>query len=209
MTEMTLLGYVTRKLLGPPTTGNSWPCPFCGGNHATFNVRYEDTPKPKFRCFRCNEWGDVFDLVKLFNPALDFEKRQQLVAQYQAEFNEAVAADALVLTPQGTGSKAERQLQQQVDTAFAYLSLPERCVMATAARIEHRLKLKPSPLSEYCLNFEFWYVLQTEVARAVEEQERQEAEEEAAFQQKVDRMRQKIFGKPAVNPAVRRNGKPH
>jgi hypothetical protein len=220
--QITFLEYVAERLMGPPVSRSNgratWPCPFHSPDERpSFNTLPPKAGcKDRFRCWSCGAWGDEFDLVKNFFDRENFGERRERLDKWRQDFERDVPADddPVHTTPRtGRGQSRDaappRDDPSKIDAAFADLSLAERCVMAAAARIERRLKLIPSPLGDYCLLFEMWCVDQQRIAKIVEERERREAEEEAAFHQKVERMRQKLFGKPAVSPAVRRNGKPH
>ncbi|MCI0639583.1 MAG: hypothetical protein L0Y72_18915 [Gemmataceae bacterium] len=66
---MTFLQYVCWELLGPPAYGSAWHCPFCDPGSeqewASFSVRPPLGSHPiKFRCHRCQRWGDEHDILK-------------------------------------------------------------------------------------------------------------------------------------------------
>jgi hypothetical protein len=69
------LELVCRELLGGPAYGRSWHCPHCDPRQesewASFSVRPpkrkrngEEYPI-KFKCHRCQRWGDEHDLLRL------------------------------------------------------------------------------------------------------------------------------------------------
>ena len=88
---MTFLEYVCEKLMGPAESGTCWRCPFCDSPRASFSVR---PPKKgfrvRFRCFRCDTWGDEFDLAKKFFPEDDYSKRRVRVRRWRIEYESTV-----------------------------------------------------------------------------------------------------------------------
>jgi hypothetical protein len=84
---MTFLEYVCRRLMGPPVSGSCWRCPFCDSSGPSFSVR---PPKPgypvKFKCFRCGEWGDEYDLMKLCHPNGGFSERRNRLDQWRQDY---------------------------------------------------------------------------------------------------------------------------
>jgi len=70
---MTFLEFVMKRLHGPPP----WSCPFCDSRRGSFSIRPPKDDYPiKFKCFRCGEWGDEYDLMKLFYPEDDYPRRK-------------------------------------------------------------------------------------------------------------------------------------
>jgi len=64
---MTFLEYVADRLMGPPTDGRAWRCPFCDSDHGSFSIRQPKRGyRIRYRCFRCGEWGDEYDLLKRY-----------------------------------------------------------------------------------------------------------------------------------------------
>ena len=77
---MPLLEFVCKRLMGPPVCGSCWRCPFCDSSGSSFSVR---PPKGdyaiKFKCFRCDRWGDELDLLEHFYPD---EDKSQICARW-------------------------------------------------------------------------------------------------------------------------------
>jgi hypothetical protein len=72
------LEYLVHELMGPPAVGRAgWHCPRCDRHEdkewASFTVLPPKGKLPiKFRCHRCGWWGDEHDLMKHFNPRLNY-----------------------------------------------------------------------------------------------------------------------------------------
>ena len=124
---MTFLEYVCRRVMGPPVSGaSSWHCPFCDSPHASFHVRPpKDNLRIRFNCFRCDKWGDEYDLAKYLYPE-PYPQRVERVEAWQRDYElsltaESVAADNL--SSPGTGNnkaKPSRLDRWDLATAWAY-----------------------------------------------------------------------------------------
>ncbi len=81
------LEYVAQRLMGRPVSGSCWRCPFCDSRGPSFSVR---PPKPgypvKYKCFRCGEWGDEYDLLCEFYPEDDYARRRERVEQWRQKY---------------------------------------------------------------------------------------------------------------------------
>jgi hypothetical protein len=81
---MTFLEYVCRRLLGHPS-GGSFCCPYCDHNRLT--VRQPDGDKPiKFRCHRCQKWGDEMDLLRDVAGIGNYTDRMERRAEMHADY---------------------------------------------------------------------------------------------------------------------------
>lgn len=99
---MTFLEFVCRQLIGPPVSGSCWRCPFCNSSNSSFNVRPPKGDLPiKYRCFRCDAWGDAFDLLKFYFPNEGFSQQKLRIAQMEADFK----AGAFNLSLRGQGNE--------------------------------------------------------------------------------------------------------
>ncbi len=99
---MSFLEYVCQQLIGPPLSGSCWRCPFCNGGNSSFSVRPPMANYPvKYKCFRCDAWGDEFDLLKFYFPNEDFSQRKERIARME----EAYQAGDFALSLRGPGSK--------------------------------------------------------------------------------------------------------
>jgi hypothetical protein len=93
---MTFLEFVCQTLMGPPVSGSCWHCPICDSSGPSFSVRPPKAGFPiKFKCFRCDAWGDEFDLAKLFYPREDFNARLQRLGLLRVEYAQRDVAAAL------------------------------------------------------------------------------------------------------------------
>src|SRR5438552_1089868 len=107
---MTFLEFVCRKLLGPPVSGSCWRCPYCDSNGASFSVRPPKGDLPiKFKCHRCGEWGDEFDLMKLFHPVWGFSLRHLQLADLRRQYESHQGNDSSV---RGSGKTKSMDRQQ-------------------------------------------------------------------------------------------------
>ena len=62
-----------------------WSCPYCESRH--FSVRPAKDGKPvKFKCFKCESWGDEWDLLKLMFPRENYADRQERRAALYAVY---------------------------------------------------------------------------------------------------------------------------
>jgi len=103
---MTLLEFVCRRLMGKPVAGSCWRCPFCLSNGPSFFVR---TNMEKFKCYRCGQWGDEMDLLKLFHPQDDYSKRLERMRELRDDYEREEGIISLNSLP---GS-----IRQQIATA--------------------------------------------------------------------------------------------
>ncbi len=72
------LEYVCTRLMGAPDFGSSWCCPFCDSDSAAFHVRPAKGNHPiKFKCFKCEQWGDSVDLLTMFFPKDNIRQRKR------------------------------------------------------------------------------------------------------------------------------------
>jgi hypothetical protein len=85
--------------MGPPLSGSCWRCPFCDSSGSSFSVRPPLPNKPvKYKCFRCNVWGDEHDLLKLFHPELNYPGRRRVLARYRDQYEAAQTVPEAVPT---------------------------------------------------------------------------------------------------------------
>lgn len=101
---MTLLEFVCDRLMGPPVCGSCWRCPYCDSSGASFSVRPPKGDFPiKFKCFRCDRWGDELDLLEHFYPDDDksqiYSRWTKLRRQYESARPESKSSFSL----RGTG----------------------------------------------------------------------------------------------------------
>lgn len=134
----TFLEYVVTFVVGP-RRGNYWTCPFCKHPTPSFEVRIpkNSLAKQRWKCHRCEAWGDDCSLLKLLthpNPGEQFAERDRLRAEYLALPPEPVATRPTFSTPRGLGSR-ERAEAAAVEVAWAHLSKAHRRVMAAAVSI--------------------------------------------------------------------------
>jgi hypothetical protein len=108
---MTFLEFVCHKYLGPPTSckGNGesqWPCPKCG--HSRWHTMpHKPEFKDRFKCWRCDFRGDLFDLLRHFYPREDYGARLARVADLTEEFarQQAASRDTVPFSSGESGSK--------------------------------------------------------------------------------------------------------
>lgn len=135
---MTFLEYVVTSVVGQ-RRGNYWTCPFCEHPTPSFEVRVPDDPlaKQRWKCHRCELYGDDCDLLKRTtcpNPGEQFAERDRLRAEYLALPPEPATTRPTFSFPRGLGSR-ERSEAAAVEVAWAHLSEGQRRVMADAVSI--------------------------------------------------------------------------
>ena len=102
---MTFLEYVARQLMGPPQTGTYWHCPFCDSDHGSFMVRRPKAGcRVRYKCLRCDAWGDESDLIKHFYPREDYGQRVDRLATMRSEFERGAKPKSPVSPLRGRGS---------------------------------------------------------------------------------------------------------
>lgn len=85
---MTFLEFVCRDLMGPPVVGKCWRCPFCDSPKPSFSVRPPKGDLPiKFKCHRCQEWGDQLDFMRLFYPEVSAPQRYRMLRELKREYD--------------------------------------------------------------------------------------------------------------------------
>ena len=86
---MSFLEYVCRQLMGRPVYGTMWNCPFHDDINPSFSVRPPKVGYPiKFKCFGCSEWGDEFDLCKLFFSKDTYPDRVERLRVMREQYEE-------------------------------------------------------------------------------------------------------------------------
>lgn len=91
---MTFLTFVCTHLMGPPVAGTCWRCPYCESSGAAFSVRPPKGALPvKFKCHKCQEWGDEVDLLSFFRPKAPRVDVYKELADLRNEFNRIVKRD--------------------------------------------------------------------------------------------------------------------
>ena len=88
---MTLLEFVCEQLMGPPVSQSSdsstWQCPRHEDNHPSFHtLPHKPEFKDRFKCWSCDFWGDVFDLLREFFPDENFSQHQLRLAVMRRDF---------------------------------------------------------------------------------------------------------------------------
>src|SRR6266852_4708572 len=96
---MNFLDFVVHELWGPPRYGeDNWHCPFCDPmkeEWVSFTVLPPKDNLPiKFRCHRCQRWGDEFDLVKFFYK-VNYESSKLVVAELLERYRRSVGVSTL------------------------------------------------------------------------------------------------------------------
>jgi hypothetical protein len=91
-TTMTFLEFVLYRYVGAPR-GNYWTCPWCEHPNPSLvvNEPLEDHAI-KFRCHRCQKWGDEFDVLEWFGVR-PFDARRTVLNQLRREWEEAERED--------------------------------------------------------------------------------------------------------------------
>jgi hypothetical protein len=225
---MTTLAFLCRKLLGLPDASQNWHCPFCDEKRERtrrFKVREELVKGPRFKCYRCDQWGDGHDLLILLRPTLNYDQRRQLIEATAAELARTSAADLLDSLPPGTGNGdappcdecRRRAIEQRREDRVNYyghfdkLTGAEFETLALAAKIEFRVGGKPSKLAQYCLGTVTWHASLDQMFRAMEAEEAAWAEEQNEREVRIAAIMKKAREQPwpRVAPLVSKNGKGH
>ena len=84
---MIFLEYVACKLLGSPGYDHHWECPYCGRER--FSIRpHRPEYKDRFRCWKCDSWGDASDLLKAADPVryANYQHRIHILSEWRKEF---------------------------------------------------------------------------------------------------------------------------
>jgi hypothetical protein len=120
---MTFLVFVCERLMGKAYSGTCWRCPFCESNHGCFSVRPPKGDYPiKYKCFRCGEWGDEFDLIKHSHPDDDYrtnvKRWRRLLNEYEAA-HPSDAAETVQISSRGTGPINEHTFAYIPDSPIA------------------------------------------------------------------------------------------
>jgi hypothetical protein len=115
---MTFFEFVCHELLGPPSRspgdGESyWECPRCCS--PKFHTKPHRPPfKDRFKCFRCDFWGDAADLILLRYPEDDYDARvaclHQLHQQHEAWEAEEEARAVIITAGTAKGAPAPSRL---------------------------------------------------------------------------------------------------
>jgi LSD1 subclass zinc finger protein len=93
------LDLVAHELLGEPEerSGDTscWRCPLCGGTRPCLQVT---RGKSRWKCAKCNEYGDAVDLVRsvrqvTFSKALEFLSRREFYPDEEETRAESVVFD--------------------------------------------------------------------------------------------------------------------
>lgn len=106
---VTFLEFVCEKLMGAPARcrGNGesgWPCPRC--DHHSFHTRpHLPDEKDRVKCFRCDLWGDEYDILRQCRPQLFYPQQQALLAAWRKEFAARENSSAGTIPFRGAGSK--------------------------------------------------------------------------------------------------------
>lgn len=172
------LEYVFCRLLGPPVSGNSYRCPYCEDLKPRLMINPPRAGcKIKFRCHRCQMFGDEHDVLKLvgvYNYTDRLVKLKELRAEYEAAVNAATETGAAI--PAGVGpavppSPGEAGSQvavrprypddcglpgdwRSVDAAFANVTEDERQAILKAYEVTRREKVSFIALAVSCMDFE-------------------------------------------------------
>jgi len=90
-TAASFLHWLGGELLGPPAYGSHWFCPRCEGPTPSLSVRppLDDLPV-KFKCHRCNWWGDEHDLLKLVDGITDYGERLERLRVLRARYESQI-----------------------------------------------------------------------------------------------------------------------
>ena len=157
---MTFLEYVATTLLGQ-RRGNYWTCPFCEHRTPSFQVRVPDDPlaKQRWKCHRCQKYGDDCDLLKRMtcpNPGEQFAERDRLRVEFLALPPEPAPTRRTFSSPRGSGSR-ERAETAAVEVAWANLSKAEQRVMAAAVSVAKTAGVDVESLAYYSWHSATWF----------------------------------------------------
>ena len=109
------LEYVCTRLMGAPEFGSSWCCPYCDSPSSSFHVRPAKGNHPiKYKCFRCEQWGDSVDLLKLFFPKEAIGQRKRRLHFLHKDYEAGVMPDESTTVFPFRGSAGHRQKRTEV-----------------------------------------------------------------------------------------------
>jgi len=100
---MIFLEFVCESLIGSGS-GQYFECPFCESSGRSLYVR---TRIQKYKCYRCDAWGDEFDLMRLFYPKEKLPRHRVRLDQLRQHFKAGTS-----LSPLGRGHL--RELEQLI-----------------------------------------------------------------------------------------------
>ena len=166
---MTFLEFVYRKFLGSPKSGNSYRCPYCKHGTPSLTINPPLAGKAvKYRCHRCQMFGDEFDVLKLVGVH-NYSDRIAQVAELRAEYESLHQRDAAQtpdssthhtssFPPRGLGSVGQNLDPRAVEIAYADLTGDEVGQLATAVVLaRERLPADPERLLLYCFRSVQWF----------------------------------------------------
>src|SRR5690349_373714 len=80
-----LLGHLLYRYFGP-RQGNSWPCSHCHRRNPSVMLNEVlGDHRIKWRCAHCFQWGDEYDILRLFYPRERFPQlRDRLTDEREA-----------------------------------------------------------------------------------------------------------------------------
>lgn len=127
MQPRSFLEFCFHRLLGKPVSGSCWNCPVCDSSGASLSVRPpKEEYKVRFKCFRCDWWGDEFDLLREFYKGDDYPRLRIRVEQWRADYEAELANPS---NPSGDGEIPERN-------SFHYQTLALRELLETFEKWE-------------------------------------------------------------------------
>ncbi len=157
---MTFLEFVVSKVLG--TTGNYRTCPFCHHRNKSFVVKPPDKAGiERWKCWRCPEWGDMSDFIKLHLGVKDYGVRLRMIAEYRTEYD-ALPADRRVSPTYSSSRGVQAEMRVAIECAWGELTGQERKAMADASDVAMYLD---DALMGYELAFQVLYLSLTDDQR--------------------------------------------
>jgi hypothetical protein len=132
---MSFLEYVCQKLMGPAVRGGMWCCPYHPDKDPSFSVRPAKGDFPiKFACFGCGQWGDEFDLMRLYFPNENYPQHRVRLDKWRQDFEAEVPQKKSTdidrhsnSSSRGSGRTVMNEEQNDVKMVWGYLSLLCKC----------------------------------------------------------------------------------
>jgi len=118
--------------------------------------------KHRFRCWRCDFRGDVFDLLRHFHPDGNYWHRKAQVAELLAEYERTGNGHA---TSSSSGERAgnhggepakPKPDRRALEVAWANCTAEELDTLALAHKLAQREGVNLADLAEHCADFNTW-----------------------------------------------------
>lgn len=130
---MTFLDFVVTKILG--TTGEYRTCPFCNHQNKSFVFKPLDKAgTEKWKCWRCDGYGDMSDFIKFHLRVKDYGVRLRMIAEFRKEYD-ALPADHRVAPTYSSSRGVQAEMRVAIECAWGDLTGQERKAMADASDV--------------------------------------------------------------------------